>query len=197
MVAKLRALTATYTPGPNVAPSSSVGDLGRATWEELFRIAQSLLDLDRPVAMTLLCEEPVAVGPVLTYDRLFNEGVSNFWENPAAQIDTATGIWTCPQEGLYQIATILRVPPFPTPAVKEYYISLRITIVHIDGSPNEIIEMQNGGFDNVPIAASGTALRPFIRGDQLYIDAAIFHQTTTGSVTIKANLQIIRISGTK
>jgi len=197
MGALLRALTAKYTPGPNVAPSSNVGDLGRATWEELFRIAQSLLDLDRPCAMSLLCEESIPVGPALTYDRLFNEGVSNFWENPAAQIDTATGIWTCPQEGLYQVAVLLRVPAFPTPAVKEYYLSIRITIVHIDGSPDEVLELQNGGFDNIPIAASGTALRPFLRGDQMYVDAAAYHQTTTGAVTIKANLQIVRISGTK
>jgi hypothetical protein len=131
------------------------------------------------------------------WDRLFNEGVTYQWENPTGTIDATTGIWTCPQEGLYTIDVILEAAPFPSPATKEYTASLQTTIHPADGSPDLVFVSQNGGIDTQALRVNASFLRPVYRGDQLWAAADLTHATKTGDVSCKAFLNILRVGRIK
>ena len=54
------------------------------------------------------------------WDRLFDTALIYDWQAPLGQHDVATGIWTCPQEGLYAIQPVVEVPAFPNPGSRIY-----------------------------------------------------------------------------
>lgn len=179
-----------YTPAPPPT-GTDTPNLSRATWDELFKIAQSLIDLDRPAAIEGASPEAVPVGPTTVYDRLFDEADSVQYEFPSAQLDRATGIWTCPREGLYLMLPVIEVPAFPTPASKLFTASLRTTIDRVDG-PDEVIVATAGGDDRIPLRLQPVFLKPFYRGDKVYFDLDLTHETKTGNVTVVSVLNIVR-----
>jgi hypothetical protein len=185
-----------YTPSPSPI-TTNIGDLNRAVWDEFFRIQIALEDLDRPVALTAVCQEPVTVEATTNWDRLFNENVTYDWALPTGTLDSTTGVWTCPQEGLYQIIATLQAPPFPSPATKEYTASLRLTVNPISGDPDTVIVVQNGGIDTQSLRVQGNFQRPLSTGDQLWLDADLTHATKTGNVTCDGILNIVRLGGTR
>jgi hypothetical protein len=184
-----------YTPANPPAPNAP--DLSRATWDELYRIATEFNNLGNPAALSATCSEPVTVEATSNWDRLFNENVIYDWEQPTGTLDTATGVWTCPQEGLYQIDVILEAPPFPSPATKEYTASLRTTLHPVSGGPDVVAVSQNGGIDTQSLRVNASFLRPLYRGDQLWIDADLTHATKTGTVTCLAVLNTLRVGRIK
>jgi hypothetical protein len=179
-----------YSPANPPAPNSE--EISRATWDEFYRLALILDNLQSPSALSAACSELVAVQPTTVWDRLFNENVTYQWENPTGTLDVTTGIWTCPEEGLYSIDIILEVAPFPSPATKEYTASLQTTINPIDGSPDLVFVSQNGGIDTQALRVNASFLRPMYRGDQLWAAADLTHATKTGDVQCKAFLNILR-----
>ena len=184
-----------YTPGS--PPGVDTASLSRATWDELFRIAQALIDLDRPASIAGDSPESVIVGPTLQYDRLFNEADTIDYEYPSGQLDVTTGVWTCPQEGLYLILPVIQVPAFASPASKLFTANLRTTFHYASGSPDEVIVANAGGDDRVPLRLQPVFLKPLSRGDQVYFDLDLTHENKTGSVTVVSVLNIVRQSGTR
>ena len=192
------AAKSTFIPySPGAPPGADPASLSRATWDELFRIAQSLADLDRPASISGDSPEPVPVGPTLQYDRLFDEADAISYEFPTGQLDTATGIWTAPQEGLYLIMPVIQVPAFPSPASKLFTANLRITIDYASGAPDKVITASAGGDDRVPLRVQPVILIPLTRGDRIWFDLDLTHETKTGSVTVISVLNIVRQSGTR
>ena len=184
-----------YSPGS--PPGADTQSLSRATWDELFRIAQTLIDLDRPAAIEGSSSELVTVSAGTVWDRLFDEAGSIQYEHPSGQIDLTTGIWTCPQEGLYLILPVIEVPAFPSPASKLYRASLRTTLKYASGAPDKVITANVGGDDRVPLRLQPVFLWPLVRGDQVWFDLDLTHETKTGSVTVVSVINIVRQSATR
>jgi hypothetical protein len=197
MATTSRSVPLPYVPGASVSPAASVGDLSRATWDELFKISQALIELDRPAASVVACSEPVNITPTTIYDRLFDENDIYEWEAPGGQTDSTTGIWTCPQEGLYLFTGVIEIPAFPTPATKEYTATLRTTLIPINGGAPLQILSTAGGLDNMPLRINPNIARPLNRGDTVYQDLDITHHTVSGVITVTAVRNIIRQSGIK
>jgi hypothetical protein len=184
-----------YTPANPPAPGGD--NLSRATWDEFYRLAILLQNLAAPSALSAACQEPVTVEATQNWDRLFNENVEYDWQNPQGTLDTVAGIWTCPEEGLYQVDVILEAPPFPSPATKEYTASIRTTYHPADGSPDMVAISQNSGIDTQSVRVNAAFLRPLYRGDQVWVDADLTHQTKTGTVTCLGVLNILRVGRIK
>jgi hypothetical protein len=184
-----------YTPGLPPTNASLQGELARATWDELHRIATSLIDLDRPVSLSIGSAETLAVSTAPAWARLFDTGVTAEWQQPSGCFEPASGVYVFPQEGLYNIYGRMNLPPFTSPAVKSYKGELRATIVHINGSPNTVYLMESGGLDDQYLTVQGQALYPLLRGDRIYFDGRAIHATKTGTISITATMQIQRVSG--
>lgn len=184
-----------YTPAP--PPSATDPNTCRATWDEFFKLAQALIDLDSPAAIAGANPEPVVVGPTVQYDRLFDEADAIEYERPKGQLDQTTGIWTCPQEGLYLIMPVIEVPAFPTPASKLFTASLRWTIDYASGAPDRVATAKAGGDDRVPLRLQPVIMVPLSRGDRMWFDLDLTHETKTGSITVVSVINIVRQSGTR
>jgi hypothetical protein len=184
-----------YSPGS--PPGVDTASLSRATWDEFFRIAQTLIDMDRPASIAGSSPEPVTVGPTTQFDRLFDEADAIEYEHPAGQINQTTGIWTCPQEGLYLIMPVIEVPAFTTPASKLFTASLRWTIDYASGAPDKVATAQAGGDDRIPLRLQPVIMVPLSRGDRMWFDLDLTHETKTGTVTVVSVLNITRQSGTR
>ena len=191
-----RGVSIPYRPGSPPHPQSKPEELVRAVWEDLGRVSIAMGELDHPMGSAVYCNEQVTISksPAVVWDRLFNEGVTNVWSNPASAMDTTTGTYTIAQEGVYNVLCRLSVPAFPTPAVKEYSARLRMTIEYVNGSPSEIFFANDGGIDTVPLTVIGTFLYPLTKGDKITVDAAIDHETKTGVAQVTAGLQLFRVS---
>ena len=184
-----------YSPGS--PPGADTQSLSRATWDEFFRIAQTLIDMDRPASIAGASPEPVIVGPTTQFDRLFDEADAIEYEHPTGQLDQATGIWTCPQEGLYLIMPVIEVPAFTTPASKLFTASLRWTIDYASGAPDKVATAKAGGDDRIPLRLQPVIMVPLSRGDRMWFDLDLTHETKTGTVTVVSVLNITRQSGTR
>jgi hypothetical protein len=182
---------------PANPPSPNAPDLSRATWDELYRIAEEFRNAANPSALSATCSEDVAVQAATVWDRLFDENVLYQWENPTGTLDTTTGIWTCPQEGLYNINLVLEASPFQSPAQKEYTASLQTTLHPADGSPDKVYVSQNGGIDTQALRVTASFLHPLYRGDQLWIAADLTHATKTGNVQCLGVMNILRVGRIK
>ena len=182
-----------YTPG--AAPVGSTDpSLSRASWDELFRIAQALLDLDRPVSMVVLGTDVLQVSATAPYERLIDETVTYPWQAPAGQFTAATGVWTCPQEGLYQISPRMDVPAFATPSTKSIVVSLRATVTT---STVGTITWDDSGLDDTPTSVGGMGLVAMREGDVVWLDGYVQHPTKSGPITVQTRMQVLRVSGTK
>ena len=190
MASSDRSTALPYTPSN--PPAQGAKDLSRATWDELYRIAGSLSALQEPSALSASCSELVAVQAATAWDRLFNEGVTYSWQNPGGTLDITTGVWTCPQEGLYSITVTAEAAPFPSPAIKSYTISLRTTLQPFGGGAAVSNTSQSGGLDDVSLQVFSTYLIPLYRGDTLVVDVDLTHATKTGNIQVKGGLRIVR-----
>ena len=108
-----------YTPGSPPSAEIQLPGMIRAIWDEFYRLATSLIDIDRPVSLTLLTNEPLPAATTPgAWTRLFNGGEASNWEQPGGSFNHATGEYNIAQEGLYQLYVRLNVPPFPSPQTK-------------------------------------------------------------------------------
>lgn len=180
-----------YTPA---APHGAT-DFSRAVWDEFFRIAQNLFELDRPAAISGSSLENVTVSAATVWDRLFDEADAIQYERPQGQLATLTGIWTAPVEGLYLIEPVIEVPAFASPASKLYTATLRTTITRAGVAVESLSQV--GGDDRVPLRIVGVFLRPLNRGDTVFWDLDLTHETKTGTVSVLSVLNITRQSSIK
>lgn len=186
----------TYIPYVPGSPPTQTPDTVRATWDEFFRIASSLIDLDRPVSLSITESETLAVSTNPAFNRMFDGNITAEWEQPGGAFDRTTGIYTFPQEGLYNMYVRLNVPPFTTPATKSYKAEIRATIDYITaGQADTVWLLESGGLDDQYLTVQGQSLYPLRRGDKIYFDARAIHATKTGTIAITATLQIQRVSG--
>ena len=181
-----------YSPA---APHGAT-DFSRAVWDEFYRIAQGLFELDRPVAVTAASMENVTVSAAPVWDRLFDEAGSVTYERPAGQLALATGIWNAPIEGLYLIQPVIEVPAFASPASKLFTASLRTTVTP-SGGVEKVKISSVGGDDRVPLRIVGSFLLPLNQGTTIFWDLDLTHETKTGTVSVLSVLNITRQSSIK
>lgn len=182
-----RSATIPYSPAPPPIGTD------RAIWDEFYKLQEALINLDRPASLTGSSPEPVPVTASVSYDRLFDEADAISYEQPTGQFDTTTGIWTCPQEGLYLLLPLIQVPAFTTPASKLFTATLRTTFTYAAGG-TKVVTSSAGGDDRVPLRLQPVFLEPLLKGDTVFFDLDLTHETKTGTVNVISVINIVRQS---
>lgn len=183
-----------YSPS-NPPYTERIADFSRATWDEFYRLAERLVSIDRPAAMAITESLTATVQPTVVWQRLFNTAPAYDWESPPGQF--ANGVWTCPQEGLYNITVIIEVAAFPNAGNRIYEATLRTTLHPANGDPDKVSLSKTGGPDEAALRLIADFLRPLNKGDQAWFDLDITEETFTGSVPIFSILNICRQSSVK
>lgn len=171
--------------------------MDRSVWDEFYRIAERFVSIDKPAAMALTSTETVPVQATTVWTRLFDTALVYDWQAPGAQHDPATGVWTCPQEGLYAVTVVIEVPAFPQPGSRIYEATLRTTARPIAGGPDKVVLSKTGGPDEAALRLVADFLRPLNRGDQVWFDLDLTEVNYTGNVTVLSILNICRQSSIK
>lgn len=190
-----RSLPIPYRPNSPPEPSSTPEQSLRAIWTEFTRIAAALADLDVPLSMAVSNVDTITVGATATYQVMLNASPSISWEEPGGTFNPATGLYTAPSEGLYQIFVTVVSDPFPAPATKSYSVSVRLTETPTVGAP-VVRTFAGGGLDDQFVTATSSFLLPLQQGDTLKLEAAGIHATKTGTNVVNARMTVNRISGT-
>lgn len=187
-----RSVPLPYTPDP---PPEG-GTLGRATWDELYRIALSMGQMDRPMAVSASCTDQLSVDPVSpTWELLFDEGLVIDWSAPEGMLEA--GIFTVPGEGLYQFICVVRVNPFNTGGQRSYTLEVRTTWTHATGAADTVVVTQSGALDDQFNSLVVPALLPCFQGDSVMFEARCMQTNGTGLAPCQANLQVTRVSGVR
>lgn len=192
-----------YTPAPPPDLGRELDPLSRATWDELYRIAQRLFEADRPYSLSVFV--PQSAGETINvgtgspaFSRLFDLGASIAWEEPPGTFDGSTGTWTCPTEGLWQILATITVLPFPAPGDREYTVELLATITPAGGGPVITRNIFNGAQDTQYVATTLPIMIPMFKGDTLVLDArAVLSLGVGGTAPVSCRLQLHRLSGVR
>jgi hypothetical protein len=183
-----------YQPA-NPPYTEKLADFSRSTWDEFYRIAERFLSIDRPAAMAVTEQKSVPIQPAEVWTRLFNTGLAYDWEQPAGQL--AAGVWTCPQEGLYDVSVVIEVPAFPQPGSRIYEATLRTTWRPAAGGADRVTLSKTGGPDEVALRLVAEFLRPLNRGDQVWFDLDLTEQTYTGNLSVLSILNVCRQASVK
>ncbi|RKZ92544.1 MAG: hypothetical protein DRQ40_08615 [Gammaproteobacteria bacterium] len=181
-----RSLQEEYYPSP--VPRDP-NELPRYLESEFHKIRESLIA--QPVALSVAEEGAALVTTVVTWFDLFIDEAPE-WDVPGGSFDPVTGIWTCPQQGLHQLALSIEVEPFGS-GNKTYYAGVAIDYVGQDGIPGRA-ESADGGDDAIPLGVTLDIQVPILFGSILKCQAAIVHDQFSGTANYKARLQILRVS---
>ena len=186
-----------YVPGN--PPSLQLNDIVRATWDELNKVSNSMLDIDAPVSLALgTVETLVAATTPPAWTRLFNGGEISNWEKPGGSFDHATGTYTVMFEGLYQVYTRISVPPLPSPQTKDYQVQLQVIVNYIQsGKPDSIFLLEDGGLDSHYLTDQGQLLFAATKGDTVTVDGRLIRAAGSATMNCPAALEIFRVSTTK
>ena len=179
-----RDLQRPYAPFP--VPNDAK-DLPRYIAAELDRIRQAFLA--QPVSLTVEETGTAAVTTAINWFDLFI-GETPTWDIPGGGFDPVTGIWACPQGGLYTLGLSLEVRPFGG-GNKTYYAGVAIDY---SGSSVGRFESTDGGNDAIPLGVGLNSQVPILQGTLLKCEATIVHNQFSGDADYKANLQILRVS---
>lgn len=185
-----------YTPAnpPNEPAGSRIV---RPTWDEFYKLKQALQDLDRAVAVAVVSTKSVPIQATTVWTRLFNTNILYDYLQPPDQFNETTGVWTVPQEGLYDVTATIEIPAFPNPGSRLYEATLRTTGHPADGSPDRVVFSKAGGPDEASLRFTATIMRPLSAGDQIYFDIDLTEEAFTGSVNVTSVLNIVRVGGYK
>lgn len=189
-----RSLPIPYRPASPPAPGSESGEILRAVWDEFARIATSLVDLDRPMSLSVHGDDTINVGAVASYLVMLDAAPITDWESPGGMWNASTGVWQCPTEGLYLVNTSVVSNPFAAPATKSYSVNARLTKTAAVGGTT-VYSFAGGGLDDQFVTAVGAFLVPLAQGDTLQLSAAGVHATKTGTNAVTAFMNITRQSG--
>ena len=174
-----------YTPGQ---VPTGVDGLPRFLADEFRRIQEALIA--QPVAMAVDETGDYAVGTVENWVRVF-VGATPSWDVPGGNFDSVTGIWTCPQSGLYSLDANLKVEPYGA-GNKNYFAGVRIEIDR--GGVITYKETTDGGVDNIPLGVQLAGLIPLLQGDKLAVEMTIVHETFVGTAPYDIGWQILAVS---
>lgn len=179
-----RSLSVPYSPAP--VPRNP-DDLPRYLEDEFQRIRQALIA--QPVAFSIQEDGTLPVDNVLVWEQILI-GTDAEWDVPGGGWDPVTGMWTCPQAGLYQITYSIEVGAFGS-GNKNYYAAIAIDI---SGSTVERYETTDGGDDDIPLGVILTGLVFMLQGALVQFEASVVHENQTGTVPGHAVAQILRVS---
>lgn len=191
-----RSLVIPYRPNPPPAPGTLADMLGRATWEELTRIAAALADADRAVSIEVSATDSVTVAAAASFTRMLDNSPTVEFSEPGGTFAPLTGIWTCPQEGLYLVTINSELAPMNAPAQKSYTAQVRRTWTHAAGGADSVVIYNGGGLDDQVVSVIGTRLLPMLQGDTLRYDVAAIHPTKVGTVSMNSVFYAVRQAGT-
>jgi hypothetical protein len=182
-----RSIPVPYYPYPI---PTDINDIPRYLYEELQRIQIALVE--QPTAFAIEDSADYTVTTILTWERLFDDGVIvPSWDVPGGSFDNTTGEWTCPQSGLYDINAQMTVQPYGA-GNKTYYAGLRL--YRLRDQTVEYREATDGGDDAIPLGVTLNGLVPLLQGDVLALDAAVVHDQFVGVATVNVGWQILRES---
>lgn len=170
---------------------NNLDDLPRAIEAELYRIQQSLIDLDRPLNAIVVTNETILADPSPIYERLFDVVPNIIIENPEGSFNTTTGVYTVPTEGLYNIHVSMVVDAAPSPQIFDYVGKLRVVFETSEGIFQQ--ETTESGQDDQSLNVQGTFLYPLNKGDMVYFDGAI-NRVQPETVNVYNYVQIFRVS---
>lgn len=187
-----------YTPAPPPSGGSAdLQELARATWDEFYRIQLVLAALDRPMALSAPAIEPIPVDVLPAYARLLNSGAVPVYELPPGMLNTATGVITIPQEGLWQVNIIVSVPPFPVPGNREYTLDVQLTLDPVVGG-TVVRTVSTNGQDTQDLSIGAPAAFTALQGDLLWLDARCrMPGGVPGSINAQVRFSLYRISGVR
>ena len=175
-------------------PRGSTEEVARATWDEFYKIEQALIGLDAPVALSLSATENVNATTGIVYETFYDEGITYQWEQPPGYFTLATGVWTCPGEGLYQLSNTFDVPAAPSASIKDYIIYVRNTLTPLIGAP-VIRNSSAGGLDTFQLRFNALSLVPLLKGTTVKMEVAVYREAGAVTVSVTGNLGIYRVSG--
>lgn len=179
-----KSLSIPYAPNP---VPGQVEDLPRYIYDELARIKEALVA--QPVSFDIANpDHQLAIGTTPNWE-IGMIGIDPRWEVPGGEFDSATGRWTCPKSGLYQVNAHAEVAPFGS-GNKIYYAGIRLQHER-DLAIVETFESTDGGDDDIPLGVTLSGLVPLLQGDVLYTEWTAVHENQTGTVTAKAAWQIL------
>lgn len=190
-----RSLVIPYRPNPPPEPASQAPQITRAAWEEFTRIAASFADFDTAVSVQVSATDSVNVASTASFTRMFDNSPTVEVANPGGTFAPLTGIWTCPQEGLWLVTVNGEVAAMNAPAQKSYTAQIRRTWTHAAGGADTIAVYNGGGLDDQVVSVIGTRLLPMLQGDTLRYDVAAIHPTKTGTVSMTSVLYAVRQAG--
>ena len=200
-----------YTPAN---PPFDGEGLSRATWDELYRISSSLddvcsvlsseidtiesnittieadiVDLNAPPIVSITSSVSVTVGTTDAYKTLFdNTGTESFGlQRPLSQVGT-DGVWTCPQGGDYLISVNVTIPTTTDPMWNE---PVSIAKLRITGNETNLTTVN--GVSSIPPVIGNSIVRTFAADDTVEIELDLTRGTTSGSETVIAVLNIVRV----
>lgn len=171
--------------------------LSRAVWDEFYRIALTLAQLDRPMCLAIATTEDINVDLAPAYSRMLNNGTPPIFSAPEGMLDSATGVITMPMEGLWQINVIVSVPPFLAAGNRDYILDVVLTLTPTVGPP-VVRTLSSNGNDTQDLSNTAAALIRALRGDLLTVDARC-RVSGGGAGTTPATLRFsfFRVSGVR
>lgn len=166
-------------------PPSEFEDWARWISEELFRIEAALYA--NPVVMTVSGSGQINIGTAPAPITLGIGDTPNI-DFPSGNYDPATGIWTCPQNGVYSLVCTATVQPFGS-GNKAYYLLIDCLVAGVS------VDTQTGsGVDDVPVAGTLFAPVNLFVGQGVKFDLSAVHEQFTGVSDYTFHISIVRIA---
>lgn len=178
-----------YAPAP--APNrGEVADLERYVSDELHRVGSWAQQVNPSVGYTVATWSATGVlidsAPVWT--NLF-DGSTEIVDIPDGQFDPVTGIWTCLDDGFYNVSAALQVVEPLGTGNRDLAIGLRVVL---NGTPGT--EWITSGSNEFPINVSAAESVPLLVDDTIVFEGAVYTSNPAGGlVDIGARFNITRL----
>ena len=180
MAANQRSIPEVYVPG---VPPEDFKDWPRWLDDELNRIRQALEA--NPVYLVVAGTGNIAISPTPN-TIILGIGDTPTFEFPGGEWDSATAIWTCPQEGVYQANASVTIQPFGT-GNKTYAATLE---VFIDGILRGSVT--SGGLDDIQLTVTFAVPRPVLLGENVQLKLTTQHAQFTGNSNYDWSFSMLR-----
>lgn len=180
-----RSLSVPYYPNPTPLDAE---DLPRYLEDEVRRIREAMIA--QPVAMTVDEIDSIVVTTDINWLQVFI-GETADWDVPGGSWDPTTGVWTCPQSGLYSTDLQAEIQPFGA-GNKNYYAGIAIT--RDRGGALLRWENTDGGDDAIPLGVTLSGLVPYLQGDKIHAELTVVHDQFVGVADYKISMQLLRVS---
>ena len=150
---------------------------------ELFLIEQALRA--NPIVMAIDGSDTIAVASTITTETL-GIGDTPTIDLPGGDYDVATGIWTCPQAGLYNLHASAVFEIFGTGS-KSYTAGLAIFKNAVS-----FLDIESGGNQDSALSMIMSAPILLLQGDTLSAELSTIHSGATETAPYRYNCSYIR-----